>query len=242
MPIDLLTLSAAFLAGLMGGVHCAAMCGGVAAGIAVGAGTSPPLRTAVISNLGRVSGYVIAGALVGGLGAGLLGVIRAEPLMLAMRMAVGGVLILVAIRLVDRSGRLSFLSSPGVMLWRWLAPLHRRVLPANTTPRLLAAGLLWGWLPCGLSGSLLVAAWFSAEASQGALIMAAFGLGTLPLMVPLTWSGARATRWLQRPGMRHGAAVLILGAGLMTLSAPWLARVESVHALLEALGCRTLPV
>ena len=32
MPIDWLTLGAALLAGLMGGVHCVAMCGGIATG------------------------------------------------------------------------------------------------------------------------------------------------------------------------------------------------------------------
>lgn len=242
MPIDGLTLLAALLAGLMGGVHCAAMCGGVAAGISAGAGRLPALQVALISNLGRVGGYILAGTLVGALGAGLLGLIRAEPLLLGMRMAVGAVLVIVALRLLDRGGKLAFLSRPGAAVWRWLAPLHRRVLPANTWPRMLAVGVLWGWLPCGLSGTLLVAAWFSAEALHGGLIMAAFGLGTLPLMVPLTWSGAHILRRLQNRGLRIAAASLIMAAGLLTLSAPWLARFPAVHALLEALGCRTLPV
>lgn len=242
MPIDGLTLLAALLAGLMGGVHCAAMCGGVAAGISAGAGRMPALQVALISNLGRVAGYILAGTLVGALGAGLLGLIRAEPLLLGMRMAVGAVLVIVALRLLDRGGRLAFLSRPGAAVWRWLAPLHRRVLPANTWPRMLAVGVLWGWLPCGLSGTLLVAAWFSAEALHGGLIMAAFGLGTLPLMIPLTWSGARILRRLQNRGLRLATASLIMAAGLLTLSAPWLAQFPAVHAALEALGCRTLPM
>ena len=32
MPVDSLTLMAALLSGLLGGVHCAAMCGGIATG------------------------------------------------------------------------------------------------------------------------------------------------------------------------------------------------------------------
>lgn len=46
--------------------------------------------------------------------------------------------------------------------------------------------MLWGWLPCGLSTTLLAAAWLQADALNGALTMAAFGLGTLPMMLPLT--------------------------------------------------------
>ena len=34
MPVDLLTLGAALLTGLLGGVHCVAMCGGIATGLA----------------------------------------------------------------------------------------------------------------------------------------------------------------------------------------------------------------
>ena len=71
----------------------------------------------------------------------------------------------------------------------------------------------------------------------GALTMAAFGLGTLRMMIPLAWSGARMGRWLQRPGFRTGAAVLILFAGLVTFFSPWLMQVPALHAALVALGC-----
>ncbi|HBK55560.1 MAG TPA: sulfite exporter TauE/SafE family protein [Xanthomonadales bacterium] len=241
MPLDLLTLSAALLAGVMGGVHCAAMCGGVAAGIAAGSVPNPPLRIALLANLGRIIGYSLAGAVVGGFGAGLLALFRIEGLALGLRMAVGIVLILAAIRLLDSRGRLAFLAAPGALLWRTMAPLHRRLLPARTPARVFALGLLWGWLPCGLSATLLTAAWFSAEALSGAAIMAAFGLGTLPIMLPLTWSGARLATWLARRAFRVTAAAAIAGAGLLTLTAPWLARIPAVHDLLVALGCRTLP-
>jgi hypothetical protein len=61
------------------------------------------------------------------------------------------------------------------------------------------------------------------------------------MMVPLTWSGARLGGWLARPGVRYGAAMLVLGAGVMTLAAPWLMQVPQLHGLLAALGCRSLP-
>lgn len=239
MPIDWLTLGAAALTGLMGGAHCAAMCGGIATGFSAMA-PRPGWRQALEPNLGRVLGYVAAGALAGGVGGGILRVARSEWLALGLRMAVGSVLVIAALRLLDRRGRLSFIAGGGA-LWQRLRPLQRRLLPANTTPRRLALGMLWGWMPCGLSTTLLAAAWLQADAVNGATTMAAFGLGTLPMMWPLTWSGARIGQRLQRGGWRTAAGMLVLGAGLLTLSAPWLMQVPALHGALAALGCRPVP-
>ena len=102
MPVDSLTLMAALLSGLLGGVHCAAMCGGIATGFSA---MSPHggLWQAVQVNLGRVSGYVLAGAIVGGFGGGLLRVFRMDLLVVGLRMAVGLVLVTVALRLLDHA-------------------------------------------------------------------------------------------------------------------------------------------
>ncbi|PWK82372.1 sulfite exporter TauE/SafE family protein [Fulvimonas soli] len=236
MPLDGLTLSAALLSGLLGGVHCAAMCGGIATGFSVHAPRAG-WAGALQLNLGRVGGYALAGAAAGGLGAGVLRLFELHALAVALRAAVGLVLVLAALRLLDRRGRLGFLARPGARLWRALQPLQRRLLPADTAARRLAAGMLWGWLPCGLSTTLLAAAWLQASARDGALTMAAFGLGTLPVMLPLTWSGARVGRWLQRPGPRRAAALFILCAGALTMAAPWLMQVPALHGVLGALGC-----
>jgi uncharacterized protein len=237
MPIDWLTLGAALTAGLLGSLHCVAMCGGIAASVGLGARRDNAFATALRVNLARITSYTLAGAIAGGVGAGIVQIARVDALQLGMRMAVGLVLVVVALRLLDRRGRLGFLRAPGGRLWRWLAPLQRRLLPANTPTRQLGLGLLWGWLPCGLSATLLLAAWLSASAVQGGLIMAAFGTGTL---VPLSWSGSRLLLALDRPPARHLAGGLVMLAGLLTLAAPWLAQVPAMHGLLHSLGCASL--
>ena len=103
------------------------------------------------------------------------------------------------------------------------------------------AGALWGWLPCGLSLSLLTVAWLQANARDAALTMAMFGLGTLPMMVTLTWSGARLGRHWQRTSVRRAAAVFVLAAGLLTIASPWLMQHPALHGVLAALGCQPLP-
>jgi sulfite exporter TauE/SafE len=241
MPIDWLTLGAALLAGLLGGAHCAAMCGGIATGFSALSGRSNWMA-AVEANLGRVGGYVLAGTLAGGIGGGIVVIAQWHWLALGLRMLVGVVLIVVALRLLDGRGRLAFLARPGARLWPLLRSMQRQLMPADTHLKRIGLGMLWGWLPCGLSTTLLAAAWLQASAVNGALTMAAFGLGTLPVMLPLTWSGARLGRWLQLPARRNAVASIVLLSGLVTLAAPWLLRAPALHAALTALGCQALPL
>ena len=239
MSIDVLAVSAALLTGMLGGVHCAAMCGGIATGFSV---WSPRhgLLASLQLNAGRVLGYVLAGALVGGVGDGVLRLFEWHALVIATRTTMGVVLVLVALRLLDQKGRLRLLGRPGVQLWRWLQPLQRRLLPAHTAPRRIVAGMLWGWMPCGLSATMLAAAWLQASALNGGVTMAAFGLGTWLVMVPLTWSGARVGRWMQHAGARRGVATFVLLAGVITAAGPWLMQVPSLHGLMGWLGCVSL--
>lgn len=238
MPIDWLVLGGALLSGLLGGAHCAAMCGGIATSLSVR--QRGGWWMALQPNLGRVLGYVLAGALVGGFGHGLLAMARAPALGVALRATVGVVLILAALRLLDRRGRFAFLAMPAGRMWQLLRPLQRRLLPADRAGKRIVLGLLWGWMPCGLSTTLLAAAWLTASAAHGALTMAAFGLGTLPVMLPLTWAGARLGQRLQRGGWRTAMGGVVLASGVLTLLAPWLAHAPMLHGVLAALGCRSL--
>lgn len=236
MPPDWLLLGAALTSGLMGGAHCAAMCGGIAAGFSAAA-ARPGLATALQANGGRVAGYVLAGALVGGVGDGVLSLARIDGLAAVSRAAVGLVLVLAALRLLGADAGLRALPRPAFALWRRIQPLQRRLMPADSPAKRIALGLLWAWLPCVLSTTLLAAAWLQGDALRGAATMLAFGLGTLPLMVPLTWSGARVGRWLQRPPLRRAAGFFVLAAGALTLAAPWLVAHPGMSGTLQALGC-----
>lgn len=239
MNADLLVLAAAALSGLMGSAHCAAMCGGIATRFPVQPGRAGWLD-ALEPNVGRVIGYVLAGALAGGIGQGIAAALPTTGLERVLRAAVGLVLVVAAIRLWDTRGRLRFLELPGRMWIQWLAPLRQRLLPANPSARRMVGGIFWGWLPCGLSTTVLAAAWLQGNAWQGAMTMLAFGAGTLPAMVPLTWSGARTGHWLRQRGPRSLAAAFVLLAGLATLAGPWVHHLPAVHSALAALGCRSL--
>lgn len=246
MPIDLLVLSAALLTGLLGSAHCGAMCGGIAVGLASDRpvpGQKQPLADAayrvMASNLGRIGGYALAGALVGGLGAGMLGALDLEALAPWIRSLLGLVLLFAALQLAAPGWAARLPKGPSVPLWQAMAPL-RAAIPRDGPWRPWILGLFWGWLPCGLSFTLLTAAWLEGSALHGALLMTAFGIGTLPTLGALGLAGARlGDRWSQRPA-RYAAAALIGGAGLLTLGAPWLMHLPLVHGTLQALGCRSV--
>jgi uncharacterized protein len=239
MNADLLVLGSAALSGLMGSAHCAAMCGGIATGFGV-PNTRNGWFEAVQPNLGRLLAYGMAGAAAGGLGHGIVATASTPWVMQAARAAVGLVLIIAALRLLDTAGRMRILAAPGRLAMRWLRPIWRCARPGDRGARRVLAGLLWGFLPCGLSSTLLIAAWLQASALQGAATMLAFGVGTLPAMVTLTWTGARLGRALSQPRLRMAAAGCVMLAGILTMLAPWLAAAPALHRLLAALGCRSV--
>jgi hypothetical protein len=81
----------------------------------------------------------------------------------------------------------------------------------------LLLGLVWGWLPCGLVYSMLIWALGSGGAVDGALLMLAFGIGTLPNLLATGLLAGQFVRRLQQPRVRAAAGVLLILFGLYTL-------------------------
>ena len=63
---------------------------------------------------------------------------------------------------------LNCLEKAGLRFWNTLAPLRAKVLPMDSLPKALIAGLLWGFLPCGLVyGALGVALGLASDSQVG---------------------------------------------------------------------------
>jgi len=238
MPIDLILLGAAFLSGLLGSTHCVLMCGGIATAVPAQLKDNP-LKNALLLNASRVLAYTLAGLVVGSISTGFIQLLPINTLSIMARAAVGVVLLLVAVRLLDTQAKFAWLNKPNQWLWSVIQPLQKH-LPKNPGLRMLTQGFLWGFLPCGLSGTMLIAAWLTASPLQASLIMLSFGLGTLPAMTTLSWSGVRLGGLLIKPRNRVIGSAVIASAGLVTILAPWLGAIPVVHQSLAALGCSTL--
>lgn len=207
-------LTSAAVAGLLGGVHCAAMCGGIVSAVCAGSAARLPAGRALAYNLGRIASYAAAGAIVGGVGQAALAWRGALMLRQGLMVAAGASLLLLALFLAGWAPLVRAVDGAGGVLWRRVQPYTRHVLPANTVPRAFGLGLLWGWLPCGMVYAVLLTAAATARVTDGALVMAAFGLGTLPNLLAIAALAQRVHRYARRPAVRYAAAALIAGFGV----------------------------
>ena len=66
---------------------------------------------------------------------------------------------------------LALLERAGTGLWRRVQPLGRRLLPVDSVAKALAAGAIWGWLPCGLVYAALAWSLSAGGPLQGAALM-----------------------------------------------------------------------
>jgi sulfite exporter TauE/SafE len=217
-----LTLPAAFLVGLLGGVHCVGMCSGIVG--ALTSGLAPGIRlsrgrflSALLAyNSGRITSYVLAGLLLGLLGqqVSALNLFGSFPV---GRVVGGVVMILFGFYLAGWWHALLVLEKAGAHLWQHIEPLGRRFIPVQGSGQAFMLGLVWGWLPCGMVYAVLALALAGGSVLYGGLVMLAFGLGTLPLMVGMGFAIGALTRVLQGRILRTLAGVTVMLFGLYTL-------------------------
>jgi sulfite exporter TauE/SafE len=219
-------LSAAFVAGLASGAHCAAMCGGIVHAVCGRRGPGDRTRWSYVFayNSGRIASYTIAGVLVAVLGQAGLALRGSDALRQMLPIVAGVSLIVLALCMADVRSVMAAVESAGSRIWRHLQPYSRWFLPVDSLPRALGLGLVWGWLPCGLVYAALVTAMGTADPLYGALVMLAFGLGTLVnLLVLSAWFSYASGRTRSRIARLLGA-MLVGSIGIFGI-------VKATHAL-----------
>lgn len=213
-------LLALFIVGLLGGGHCAGMCGGIVGALSLQSpqGGGAAILVHLAYNLGRIGSYVLAGLLVGLLGqaAGNLMAVQHGLYLFASLM-----LIAMGLYLLGITQFMTPLERGGQALWQRIQPLTKRFLPVRGITQALPLGLLWGWLPCGLVYSALTTALASGSAGKGALLMLAFGLGTLPNLLLAGLLLARFRRFAQARATRVVSGLLVLAYGIIGLFNYW---------------------
>jgi uncharacterized protein len=203
------------LLGLLGAAHCGAMCGGFVAALSRQSSQGAhPLFTQLAYSAGRIFSYVAAGALAGTFAGMAMRWFDMHAAQLALYVLANLLLVAVGISLAGLGTPAAWLERLGAKLWRVLQPLTRFVFPATTVPRALGAGLLWGWLPCGLVYSALGVALLSANARDGAGLMLAFGIGTLPAILGV---GFLSTRLISHQSVRQICGAVIIAFGVSGL-------------------------
>ena len=211
---DAISLWAALLAGVAASGHCFAMCGGMAGALGLRAqhqnrDNPSVLLSTLLYHGGRIGGYAIAGTLCGVFGSTLNALLDLARLGAALRIGSGVLMLLIAARIIIRWNGLAWLERQGARFWARIQPLATQQLSGTRKLNALAVGFLWGWLPCGLVYSMLLFATTSANALQGAGIMIAFGIGTLPSMLTSSLFASQLQAML-----KHSVARLLSGIAL----------------------------
>lgn len=206
----------AFLVGIAGGVHCIGMCGGVSLALA---GAIPKdnngLPYALAYNFGRIFSYILAGAITGAVAQIAK---KFVPLTGPILAILSGIMLLsMACYLGNWWRGLTRVEALGNYLWKPIQPLAKRFLPFRSPLAAIPYGMIWGWLPCGLVYSTLTWALASGSAFSGMVIMAGFGLGTLPALLA-TWAGANwVLKGFRQPMVRQLIALSLLVYALYIL-------------------------
>ena len=200
-------LIAPFLLGLAGSLHCALMCGPLLLALPA-AGTSPSARALgrTVYHLGRIGVYGLLGALFGLAGSALAlaglqrwislgaGAAILIGLLLSCRLAVGLPVTQAVVRLKSAFAR--------VLKWRGLSASF-------------LLGALNGLLPCGLVYVACAGAAANGGVGGGLRYMAAFGLGTVPMLLAVSLAG-QSVRW-PRLRLRGVAPLLAVLAGVLLI-------------------------
>ncbi len=228
-----------FLTGLLGSVHCVGMCGGIIGALSaaqprqrqhrqqtqvisiIPLHTPSPVVRVAAYNAGRIGSYMVAGAVAGGVSQAAATLLQVSAVQGVLYWMANLMLVALGLYLSDLWRGLVYLEAAGQALWRHIRPRLGPLLPMDTPWRAFALGSLWGWLPCGMVYSVLLTAMLSGSATSGALVMAAFGLGTLPMLFGLGVAGERMRTLMQRRSMRLMCGLLVMGFGMLGLVRAW---------------------
>jgi len=213
----------AFLVGFLGVVHCAGMCGGIIGSLTLSQESDSRVQKVSILlsyNLARIFSYAIAGGLMGGFGwfatnwldihyaQGILQLLAAF-FMLALGLYLGGWWF-----------GLNRVEQMGSVVWKKIEPFGRHLMPVRNFRQAFVLGMIWGWLPCGLVYSVLIWTISAGSFTEGALMMASFGLGTLPNLLLMGLFAGSLLKYFQNKIIKRisGATIVIFSCYLMVLA------------------------
>ncbi|MDD3179374.1 MAG: sulfite exporter TauE/SafE family protein [Opitutaceae bacterium] len=200
--------AAALAAGLVTSLHCVGMCGPLACALMPGPqDRADGQAVSTVYHLTRMAGYVVLGAAAGGVGSVPLSYLSGATLRYLPWLLVF-FFVAVAVRFDQRLPRVPWLGR----IYGWLG---QKIRGRSRLQGATILGFFSPVLPCGPLYLLVAFALMSGSALKGAETLLLFALGTVPLL----WFAQTNYHWLR-----------------VRLGPVWLARTQSVMALMVAVG------
>jgi sulfite exporter TauE/SafE len=214
--LNILTIISIAFLGSFG--HCIGMCGGIVVAystIKIDSKSSKLSQSTMhlLYSFGRVFTYTILGALFGALGGVVVFSNSANG---ALLIFAGIVMILAGLSLM---GKIKFLTliehtfSSSELYKR----AFRSVLNSKSSSSFFILGMLNGLLPCGFVYFFAITAASTADPLYGAMVMAIFGLSTIPAMFGVGFLASLATATSFRNMMMSLSSVAVILYGAYTI-------------------------
>lgn len=224
----------AFIIGLMGSVHCLGMCGAIVGVLSANLDASVRANTAKLAlyqlsyNIGRIMMYILLGGVFAGFSYALASSIAMSEFEIGLRVFAGVLMILIGLFILGVNNTIRVFERLGQGMWQRLSQFSKRFLPVTTIRQALLFGLFWGGIPCGLVYSAL-ALTLTVTPLEGMVIMAFFGLGTLPALLAIAGFGFSLVRILQTTTAKRFAGVSIILLGIWSVMMPLQHSGHTVH-------------
>lgn len=210
---------AAFSMGLFGSPHCLGMCGGIvtAFGLSMQHVSDSKKNGLILTyHLGRLISYALLGLIASVVGVAIFQSIMSNS---APRIVLGAVLVLIGLAMLGLP-LFNQLEKFGMRFWQSLAPLRKKVFPIDSFGKALFAGLLWGFLPCGLVYGALMMAIAGNNIATGAALMFVFGLGTMPMLIATQKTVGMLQSSIRHFRLRQINGVIMMLSGLAVIFIP----------------------
>jgi sulfite exporter TauE/SafE len=214
--IEWLAIISIAFAGSFG--HCIGMCGGFivaysSAKIDNTMNISSQLIRHSAYNMGRVSAYVILGMIFGAIGSLIAWNMNLHG---ALFIIAGILMVITALGMVGLSKFIHVLEHSFTSL-PWFKQLFSNLIKNKSISSFFALGVMNGFFPCGFVFFFAAKAAASASIIDGGLIMAVFGLTTVPTLLALGQSVSFMRQITFRQMMNRIASLAIFIYGLYSI-------------------------
>lgn len=200
-----------FIIGLIASVSsCLAIVGGLVLSLSakISQDNISDTKTFVLFHAGRLISFAVLGGVLGAIG-NVIGINFTLTAILGLLASV--VMLLLGLNLVGVFAKNKIALPSG--LFNFFRKIEHKIF----TPLIL--GFATFFLPCGFTQSMQVSALSSGSFMSGLLIMFAFALGTLPMLVFLSFGSASFAHGKHAPLFFKSAGIVVIGLGLFALLA-----------------------
>src|SRR3989344_2111075 len=200
-----------FIIGLIASVSsCLAIVGGLVLSLSakISQDEISDTKTFLLFHTGRLVSFAVLGGILGAVGSAI-GINFTFTAILGLVASI--VMLLLGLNLIGVfvKNKIAFPSS--------IFNFFRKIEHKTFTP--LAVGFGTFFLPCGFTQSMQVVALSSGSFMSGTFIMLAFALGTLPMLVLLSFGAASFAHGKHAPLFFKSAGIVVIGLGIFALLA-----------------------